>query len=391
MKKILLVITGSIAAYKAIELIKELENKGNELNIILTHSAERFISKLTIASLSKANILQDKIFQEDMDPMLHIQLAKNHDQIIVAPASADFISKLACGLASSLSLLSITATKAPILLVPAMNPQMYKNKILQENLQSLKMCGFQVIEPDYGVTACGDEGFGRYPQIEKILNYIEFDSIKKQKLKGKKAIINLGSTRESIDPVRFIGNESSGEQGFLIASELVKQGCEVNIIAGYVDYDIPKNSFRAYTAKDMLNISLELLPADIYIGVAAICDFKIKEYSKEKIKKTNNNVILEFEPNIDVVSNISNNKDRPKLVIGFALESESHKQNCINKLKSKNLDLIIMNKTKYIGEFSNEFAICSPERYEETGKISKNDLAKLLVEKISIKINKNRG
>ncbi len=391
MKKILLVITGSIAAYKAIELIKELENKGNELTIILTHSAERFISKLTIASLSKANILQDKIFQEDMDPMLHIQLAKNHDQIIVAPASADFISKLACGLASSLSLLSITATKSPILLVPAMNPQMYKNKILQENLQSLKMCGFQVIEPDYGVTACGDEGFGRYPQIEKILNYIEFDSIKKQKLKGKKAIINLGSTRESIDPVRFIGNESSGEQGFLIASELVKQGCEVNIIAGYVDYDIPKNSFRAYIAKDMLNISLELLPADIYIGVAAICDFKIKEYSKEKIKKTNNNVILEFEPNIDVVSNISNNKDRPKLVIGFALESESHKQNCINKLKSKNLDLIIMNKTKYIGEFSNEFAICSPERYEETGKISKNDLAKLLVEKISIKINKNRG
>ncbi len=391
MKKILLVITGSIAAYKAIELIKELENKGNELTIILTHSAERFISKLTIASLSKANILQDKIFQEDMDPMLHIQLAKNHDQIIVAPASADFISKLACGLASSLSLLSITATKSPILLVPAMNPQMYKNKILQENLQSLKMCGFQVIEPDYGVTACGDEGFGRYPQIEKILNYIEFDSIKKQKLKGKKAIINLGSTRESIDPVRFIGNESSGEQGFLIASELVKQGCEVNIIAGYVDYDIPKNSFRAYIAKDMLNISLELLPADIYIGVAAICDFKIKEYSKEKIKKTNNNVILEFEPNIDVVSNISNNKDRPKLVIGFALESESHKQNCINKLKSKNLDLIIMNKTKYIGEFSNEFAICSTERYEETGKISKNDLAKLLVEKISIKINKNRG
>ena len=294
MKKILLVITGSIAAYKAIELIKELENKGNELTIILTPSAEKFISKLTIASLSKANIFQDKIFQEDIDPMLHIQLAKNHDQIIVAPASANFVSKLACGLASSLSLLSITATKAPILIVPAMNPQMYKNKILQENLQSLKRCGFQVIDPDYGVTACGDEGFGRYPQIEKILNFLDFDidSLKKQKLKGKKAIINLGSTRESIDPIRFIGNNSSGEQGILIASELVKHGCDVDIIAGYVDYDIPKNTHRAYTAKEMLNISLGLLPADIYIGVAAICDFKIKKYSKEKIKKTNNNIIF---------------------------------------------------------------------------------------------------
>ena len=390
MKKILLIITGSIAAYKAIELIKELENKGNELTVILTHSAEKFISKLTIGSLSKASIFQDKIFQEDTDPMLHIQLAKNHDQIIVAPASANFISKLACGLASSLSLLSITATNAPILLVPAMNPQMYKNKIFQENLQSLKMCGFQVIEPDYGVTACGDEGFGRYPQIEKILNYIDFDSIKKQKLKGKKAIINLGATRESIDPVRFIGNDSSGEQGVLIASELAKQGCEVSIIAGYVDYDIPKNTFRAYTAKEMLNISLELLPADIYVGVAAICDFKIKKYSKEKIKKTNNDLILELEPNIDVLSNISNNKDRPKLVIGFALESENYKQNCSNKLKSKNLDLIVMNKAEYMRKFNNEFAICSPEIYEETGRISKNDLAKLLVEKIAANVDKNK-
>jgi phosphopantothenoylcysteine decarboxylase/phosphopantothenate--cysteine ligase len=194
--------------------------------------------------------------------------------------------------------------------------------------------------------------------------------------------VNLGSTYESIDPVRFIGNYSSGTQGMLIVDELLRRGYEVHVIAGYTTISLPKNVIRAHTANEMLKESLNLLPADVYISVAAICDFKIKEYSASKIKKSTDSLKLEFVKNIDVVSEIAHHKSRPKLVIGFALESDNYEFNAMNKLKDKNIDLVVINKAKYIGKDFNEFSICSTDLYKELGSISKKDLAKNLVDKL---------
>lgn len=390
MKKILLIVTGSIAAYKIIDLIRLLEKQENMVTVIFTKSASKFVSILAIKSLCRAEIYQDTMFQEELEPMLHINLSRDHDLILVAPASANFIAKITYGFADSLASSLILAANTPIFLAPAMNPSMYNNQATQHNLNLLKTRNFKIIGPDYGVVACGEEGLGKYVEAEEINKFIDLSFSTSQQLKGKKAIVNLGSTHELIDPVRFIGNYSSGTQGMLIAQELASHGCEVQIIAGHVTIPLPKDTIRAYTAKDMLQASVNLLPADIYIGVAAICDFKPKTYSEEKIKKNSNNIILEFEPNIDVITKIAKDKNRPFIVIGFALESDNYEINAKQKLKNKNLDLIILNKAKFIGKNYNEFAICTSDSYEELGKISKKDLAEKLVNKI-IEINSQKN
>ncbi len=382
MAKILLIITGSIASYKAIKLISLLENKNDTVTVILTSGAEKFITYLSIKSLCRAMVYRDEMFQEEYDPMLHINLARTHDIILVAPASANFIANIACGLANTLSLSCILAAEIPIILAPAMNPSMYQNGITQSNLSFLKEKNFQIIEPEFGVMACGEEGIGRYPSEERIVYFIYSSLLKGKKLKGKKVIVNLGSTHESIDPVRFIGNYSSGTQGMLIVDELLSRGYEVHVIAGHTTIFLPKNVIRAHTADEMLKESINLLPADVYISAAAICDFKIKEYSASKIKKSTDSLKLEFVKNIDVVSEIAHHKGRPKLVVGFALESDNYKFNAMNKLKDKNIDLVVVNKAKYIGKDFNEFSICSADSYKELGTISKKDLAKNLVDKL---------
>ncbi len=382
MAKILLIITGSIASYKAIKLISLLENKNDTVTVILTSGAEKFITYLSIKSLCRAMVYRDEMFQEEYDPMLHINLARTHDIILVAPASANFIANIACGLANTLSLSCILAAEIPIILAPAMNPSMYQNGITQSNLSFLKEKNFQIIEPEFGVMACGEEGIGRYPSEERIVYFIYSSLLKGKKLKGKKVIVNLGSTHESIDPVRFIGNYSSGTQGILIVDELLSRGYEVHVIAGHTTIFLPKNVIRAHTADEMLKESINLLPADVYISAAAICDFKIKEYSASKIKKSTDSLKLEFVKNIDVVSEIAHHKGRPKLVVGFALESDNYKFNAMNKLKDKNIDLVVVNKAKYIGKDFNEFSICSADSYKELGTISKKDLAKNLVDKL---------
>jgi phosphopantothenoylcysteine decarboxylase / phosphopantothenate---cysteine ligase len=382
MAKILLIITGSIASYKAIKLISLLESKNDTVTVILTSGAEKFITYLIIKSLCRAMVYRDEMFQEEHDPMLHINLARTHDIILVAPASANFIANIACGLANTLSLSCILATETPIILAPAMNPSMYQNGITQSNLSFLKEKNFQIIEPEFGVMACGEEGIGRYPSEERIVDFIYSSLLKGKKLKGKKVIVNLGSTHESIDPVRFIGNYSSGTQGMLIVNELLRRGYEVHVIAGHTTISLPKNVIRAHTADEMLKESINLLPADVYISAAAICDFKIKEYSASKIKKSTDSLKLEFVKNIDVVSEIAHHKGRPKLVVGFALESDNYEFNAMNKLKDKNIDLVVVNKAKYIGKDFNEFSICSADSYKELGTISKKDLARNLVDKL---------
>ena len=368
MKKILLITTGSIAAYTIIDLIRKLENSNYFVTVILTNSAEQFVSTITLKSMTKAKILKDDNFA---DPMYHISLARENDLILVAPCSANFIAKIANGFADSLSLSIILASNIPIFIAPAMNPSMYKNTITQQNIQKLQTRNITIIGPNKGLVACGEYGFGKFSHTDEIIEHI---SMKSNKLAGKKAIITLGSTKENIDPVRYISNYSSGRQGYKIAKALRSHGCDVHIIAGNTEFSI-SGANKAYTAEEMYQSSINLLPADIYISVAAICDYKPKHYSIEKIKKNNDNLTIELTKNIDVVSKIANDKQRPELVIGFALESQNATENAKEKLLRKNLDYIISNKTDMIQEDSNNYNIISKHESQEIGKVTKNELA----------------
>jgi phosphopantothenoylcysteine decarboxylase/phosphopantothenate--cysteine ligase len=377
--KILLVITGSVAAYRSIDLIRSLELKGNKVTVIITKGAEAFITPLSIKSLCQDMSYQDAMFQEEHEPMLHINLARAHDLILVAPASANFIAKMAAGLADSLSLSCILAAKLPIVVAPAMNPTMYSNPATQDNLHRLISRGIRVIEPQFGLVACGEEGIGKYADEETIISFLEYNHQTTKALKGKKAIVTLGATHEPIDPVRYIGNYSSGTQGLLIASELARHGCEVQILAGFTTVALPPNTIRAYSAYQMFAASLTALPADLYIGVAAIADFRPKAYSNKKIKKSNKPITLELEPTPDVITMVANHKPRPALVAGFALETDNHQLNAKTKLKNKNLDIIVSNHATHLGQPTNEFAIHTTDSSEELGTLYKEDLSIKLV------------
>jgi phosphopantothenoylcysteine decarboxylase / phosphopantothenate---cysteine ligase len=368
MKKILLIATGSIAAYTIIDLVRQLEKNNHVVTLILTTSAEKFISKITLKSMTKAQILADDNFT---DPMQHINLARENDLILVAPASANFIAKIACGFADSLSLSVILASNIPIFIAPAMNPQMYNNKITQANLANLSSRDMSIIGPNEGLVACGEYGYGKFSTTLEIIDKISNQS---NDLLGKKAIITLGSTREAIDPVRYISNYSSGRQGYEIAKSLREHGCEVQIIAGYTDIHI-NDCIKAVNAEEMYNYSVDALPADIYISVAAICDYKPSNYSVEKIKKNNDDLTIELTKNIDVVSSIATHPKRPSLVIGFALESQNFLENAQEKLARKNLDYIISNKTSMMNDTMNDFHIISKNEDLSLSKSSKKELA----------------
>jgi phosphopantothenoylcysteine decarboxylase/phosphopantothenate--cysteine ligase len=385
MKKILLIVTGSIAAYKAIDLARMLENEGFELSIILTNSAKEFVSIPALSAMCKAKVYTDDVFaKESGEWMAHINLGKNPDLVVVAPATADFIAKMNIGLADSLALSALLVTKSPIIVAPAMNPSMLSHSATDANIKGLKQKGVIIAEPIYGMVACKDVGYGKYIGHEALLEIINSVIGRSQKLKGKKAVITLGSTRENFDPVRFIGNYSTGKQGALIAEELLSHGCEVTIISGYIDVELPNkaNVIKALNAEDMFNAASASLPADIFIGCAAICDFKPKTYSPTKIKKTGGGLVIELEPNIDVIKTISALENRPKLMVGFSLETNDYTENAKKKLQAKNLDVIVLNKAENLGQEQNEFSIITANTQNDLGEVSKIELAKNLVEEV---------
>ncbi len=389
MTKLLLIVTGSIAAYKSIDLVRELEAKGYEITLILTESAEHFITPLTFSSLSKAIIYSDHIFEDSPhSPMLHIKLAKSHDLILVVPATADYIAKMAMGLGDTLSLCTLLVNCNNVLIAPAMNPSMLQHPATQSNLAILRNRNVEIAEPIYGTTACKDVGYGKYVGNEAILELVDTILRKTQRLKGFKATVTLGSTREMLDPVRFIGNISSGKLGASIASRLIKEGVEVTIIAGNITCDLPPAAkiIHACSAEEMLQKSLTALPTDIFIGCAAICDFKPVSYSQNKIKKNNaKNLIIELAPNLDVIAAIATKtgKKRPKFVIGFALESDNYIENAKSKLKYKGLDLLILNEITFLEEDFNNYTLIYKNHIDKLGKLEKSELAMKLVNEVA--------
>ena len=344
-KKILLVICGGIAAYKSLEFIRLLKKEDTKIKTILTKSAKEFVTNLSVASLSQGKVYDDLFSVENEAEMDHISLSRWADVIIVIPATANTISKLSTGSSSDLASTVILASDKDIFLAPAMNVRMWEHQSTKENLNKLKSYGYKIIGPEIGDMACGEFGEGKMTEPKDILREIKiyFDDLNKNK--NFKALVTAGPTNEYIDPVRFITNKSSGKQGYALAKSLAKNGFQTTLISGPTNLEVDHkiDLVKVETADEMLKATQENLPADVAIFTAAVADFKVKNKNKEKIKKQEN-IHLEFEKNTDILNYISkHNSLRPKLVIGFAAETNDIEKNAKKKLLDKNCDWIIAN------------------------------------------------
>jgi len=346
-KKILLIICGGISAYKSLELIRLLKKSGAEVKTILTESGKQFVTPLSITSLSQEKVYEDLFSVENETEMDHISLSRWCDIILVAPITANTISKLSNGSTEDLASTVILASNKDILICPAMNVRMWEHPSTKSNLEKLKQFGYKVIGPEIGDMACGEYGEGKMTEPNVILQYIlnYFDKLRKIKNKKLKALVTAGPTKEYIDPVRFITNKSSGKQGYEIAKSFYKKGFDTTLISGPTNINIEPgiNLIKVETAEEMLKATQESLPVDVAVFSAAVADYKTKNTEHNKIKK-NDSLILSLEKNVDILNFVSNNNlHRPNIVIGFAAETNNLEKNSLKKLSEKNCDWLISN------------------------------------------------
>ena len=389
-KKVLLIITGGIAAYKSLELVRKLKEKGADVIPVMTKAAENFVTPMSVSALAQEKVFNKLFDLTDEAEMGHIELSRSSDLIIVVPASADFIAKTATGQANDLASTLILATDTKVLMAPAMNVRMWENPLTQKNIKILHNNGVKFVGPDEGEMACGEFGFGRMAEADEILKEIEAN-FRDKKLKGRHFLVTSGPTIEPIDPVRFIGNRSSGLQGGAIANELVESGAEVTFITGPVNLDPPygSNIIRVETADEMYDAVHSSLPADAAVFAAAVADWKIKKTEQQKLKKQTGNLpAFDLTENKDILASVSKlKKNRPKIVMGFAAETENILENAKSKLMKKGCDFIVANDvslgTQTLGGNENAAIIVSEKDVETLTKMSKRALAKILVEKIS--------
>jgi len=395
-KKILLIICGGISAYKSLEVIRLLKKRGAIVKTILTKSAKEFVTPLSVSSLSQEKVYDDLFNAENEAEMDHISLSRWSDLILVAPATANTISKLSVGSSDDLASTVMLASDKDIFLTPAMNVRMWEHPSTKENLNKLIKYGYKIIGPEIGDMACGEFGEGKMTEPNEIVKKIEVYFLNFKKTKKFKALVTAGPTYEYIDPVRFITNKSSGKQGFEIAKALSKKGFETTLISGPTNLKISNdiNLIQVETAEEMFKSTQNNLPVDVAIFSAAVADYKIIERKKEKIKKQDH-IKLNLEKNIDILNYISNhNSLRPKLVIGFAAETNNIEENSRKKLMEKNCDWIIANdvSNKSIGFDSdfNEVTILYKNKKIKDEKIymkKKSEIAEEIVDRVFSQLN----
>ncbi|MDG6471869.1 bifunctional phosphopantothenoylcysteine decarboxylase/phosphopantothenate--cysteine ligase CoaBC [Glaesserella parasuis] len=347
-KKILIGITGGIAAYKTIELIRLLKTARAEVRVAMTPAAEAFVTPLTLQAISGNAVSTSLLDPQAELAMGHIELAKWADLVAIAPATADFIARLRIGMGNDLLSTICLATASPILLAPAMNQQMYKRSIVQENLQSLIEQGVSIIGPNAGFQACGDIGKGRMSEPSEIFQAIEDHFTQSQDLADLSVVITAGPTREAIDPVRYISNHSSGKMGFAIAEAFAKRGAKVTLIAGPVNLATPQNVSRidVISAQQMAEQAVSLAQKNaIFIGCAAVADYRVEQIAEQKIKKTGDNdeLTLKLVKNPDIIATVAHLAQNRPFVVGFAAETQNVADYAKDKLQRKNLDLICAN------------------------------------------------
>jgi phosphopantothenoylcysteine decarboxylase/phosphopantothenate--cysteine ligase len=390
-KKILFIICGGVSAYKSLETIRLFKKNNAEIKTILTKSAKEFVTPLSIVSLSQGKVYEDLFNVENETEMDHISLSRWADVIIVAPATANTISKLSQGSSEDLASTVILASNKQIFLAPAMNVRMWEHQSTKKNLEKLKNYGYKIIGPIVGKMACGEYGEGKMSEPLEIFNTINNFLSNQVKNKKIKALVTAGPTIEYIDPVRFITNRSSGKQGYEIAKSLSKRGFDTTLISGPTNLNIEEdiNLINVKTAEEMFKATQESLPTDVAIFSAAVADFKIKNKNLNKIKKQDT-LTINLQKNIDILHYVSNhNSMRPKLVIGFAAETNEINKNATNKLTDKNCDWIIANDVskKNIGFDSdyNEVAIHykNPQNKKEMLTLKKkSEISEEIVDRI---------
>ena len=393
-KKILLIICGGIAAYKSLELIRLLKKDGVIIKTILTKSGAEFVTPLSITSLSQSKVYQDLFSIENEAEMDHISLSRWADLILIAPATANTISKLASGSSDDLASTVALASNKKIFIAPAMNVRMWEHQSTKQNITKLKTYNYELIGPEIGDMACGEYGEGKMSEPKEIIDKLKI-YFKNLKQKNKlKAIVTAGPTKEYIDPVRYISNKSSGKQGYEIAKSLSKKGFETTLISGPTNLEINNdiNLIKVETAEEMFQSTLKSLPAEVAIFSAAVCDYKVKEISKTKIKKQDE-ISLDLEKNVDILDYVSNhNSLRPKLVVGFAAETNDLETYANKKLSEKNCDWIVANdvSNKSIGfesDFNEVSILYKNKKIERLKYKSKSEISDELVEKIIDHLN----
>ncbi len=393
-KKILLIICGGISAYKSLELIRLFKKNGARVKTILTKNAKEFVTPLSVSSLSQEKVYDDIFSAENEAEMDHISLSRWADAVLVAPITANTISKVASGNAEDLASTVLLASNKQIFLAPAMNVRMWEHPSTKINILKLKSFGYKIIGPEIGDMACGEYGEGKMTEPNEIINTLKNYFSNLDKNKKLKALVTAGPTIEYIDPVRFITNKSSGKQGYEIAKCLRDNGFDTTLISGKTSIKPLDgvNFISVETAEEMFKESLNNLPTDVAIFSAAVSDFKVKNYKSTKIKK-NEEFNLELEKNIDILNHISNhNSLRPKITIGFAAETNNVSTNAKKKLNEKNCDWVIANDVsdQTIGFESNfnKISIFYKDRPEENfEKMSKSLVAEEIVKRVIQQIN----
>ncbi len=390
--KILLIISGSIAAYKSLELIRRGREAGHEFTCILTAGGQQFITPMAAAALSEAPCYTDLFSLKDETEMGHIRLSRECDAVLVAPASADLLAKLAQGRADDLASTVLLATDKPVMIAPAMNPKMWEHPATQRNIGQLMTDGAQLIQPDAGLMACGEEGAGRMAEPATILKALETVSRPNLPLSGLQALVTAGPTREAIDPVRYITNHSSGKQGYAIAAALAQAGASVTLVSGPTNLPCPGGVERinVTTAEEMQKACEAQLPADIAICTAAVADWKIDRFSATKLKKADMQMPeIRLIENPDILYMIAHHAKRPRLVIGFAAETEQLEVYAQGKRERKGCDWIIGNDVSegIFGADDNRITLFDEQGAEAFAPMSKHAVGTLLAERITQKLN----
>ncbi|KXS43330.1 MAG: phosphopantothenoylcysteine decarboxylase / phosphopantothenate--cysteine ligase [Candidatus Frackibacter sp. T328-2] len=390
-KNILLGVTGGIAAYKSLEIVSRLKKAGAEVDVIMTEAATKFVQPLSFRSLSHNPVVIDMFSEPKQWDVKHIALAEKADLFLVAPATANIIGKITNGIADDMLSTTIMATTAPKVLAPAMNHNMYMNSVVQRNLNDLNELGYKIIEADSGYLACGVEGKGRLPDPEVIVNYIaeELKEEPKDDLVGKNILVTAGGTQEPLDPVRYLGNYSSGKMGYAIARQAVNRGANVTLISAPTNLKAPAEVklVSVKTAKEMYEAVMEIQSEqDIIIKAAAVADYRPEIKAKNKLKKDGSDLQIKLKRNPDILAELGELKE-DKVLVGFAAESEELVANAKEKLENKNLDLIIANditaEDAGFGTDTNRVIMISKDEELEIPKTSKDKVAQKLLDKAS--------
>ena len=386
-KRVLLGVSGSIAAYKSPDIVRRLQDLGAEVRVIITDGGKEFVSERSLQTISKNKVYSNLWDKEAELAMGHIELAKWSDIVIIAPASANIIAKLCHGRADDLLSTVILATDAKVMLAPSMNQQMFASKAMKDNLKILLKRGIVLIEPGFGEQACGDIGEGRLAEPLDIAKQAA-DLFTSSSLSGKKVLITLGGTIEAIDPVRYITNHSSGKMGMALAHECIQAGAKTTLIIGSISIDIETRAevIRIVSAEDMYKAVMHRIESqDLFISCAAVADFRPKNISNNKIKKNNNSVTIELIKNKDILASVCQLNKKP-ICIGFAAETENFIDNARAKLASKQCEAIILNDVSQseigLNSDENEVHFITKEDCEKIEKNSKQIIAEKVIQKI---------